>query len=69
MSKQIRIWHYKAELARVKETGEFEDRVNKSLNELGDKVENVYTIGVGHDLVVTVVLDVKKKEDNDGTDG
>ena len=67
MPKQIRIWHYKAELARVKETGEFEDRVNKSLKELGDKVEKVYTIGVGHDLVVTVVLDLQKKEDNNGT--
>ena len=67
MAKQVRIWHAKLELARGEEVRKFQGEVNADLLELGGAVEKVYVIGVGHDMVVTAVLDLQKKEDNNGT--
>lgn len=67
--KQIEIWHYKAELARGEETGNFKDMVNRELKQLGDQVDKVYAIGVGHDLVVTAVLNKEEEEVENGSNG
>jgi hypothetical protein len=61
--KQIEIWHYKAELARGEETGNFKDKVNSELKKMGNQVDKVYAIGVGHDLVITAVLNKEKLEE------